>query len=334
MSAKYRNNWTEANLAEVQSEMLKLLLIVDKICRENSLQYWLDGGTLLGAIRHSGVIPWDDDTDICLLKKDYDKLLLLLKQEEKKNQEIFLLFYNKSDRCYWSEYLCSRDIILETYGQPFKPCLIDITPIKSILPSEEQEDRKKTDIANYFIRGKIKYPKEFDKKYRKKTLQEAMNIKKEFMDYYNNTYMPSCANKTSDSLFTYAYGDSIVNNHRDYYSYSDIFPLKEIFFEGHKLYIPNKTDTYLSILYGDYMSLPPVLARKPVNKKYYHCHNISASLHYAEIYTKEKNLIFYKQSSYLYKLYRGYVVLRNKGFKVLLTALINHFSIKKPTHKL
>lgn len=67
--------YTVEGLEKVHEEMLRLLLIIDTIAKENNIPYWIDGGSLIGIVRHKGFIPWDDDLDISLLKKDYLRLI-------------------------------------------------------------------------------------------------------------------------------------------------------------------------------------------------------------------------------------------------------------------
>ncbi len=62
---------------KMQHILLRLLSIFDHICTTHNLEYWIDGGTLLGAIRHKGFIPWDDDVDVCMSEKNYSKFLEL-----------------------------------------------------------------------------------------------------------------------------------------------------------------------------------------------------------------------------------------------------------------
>ena len=80
-------------LRKAQLRMLAILIEVDKICRKYNISYWLDYGTLLGAVRHQGFIPWDDDLDICVLRKDYKRLRKVLIAELSK-QYLFLDWKN------------------------------------------------------------------------------------------------------------------------------------------------------------------------------------------------------------------------------------------------
>ena len=69
--------YTKEQLKHLQSILLLMLIEFDRVCRENDLKYYLCGGTLLGAVRHKGFIPWDDDVDVLMPRDDYEKLLAL-----------------------------------------------------------------------------------------------------------------------------------------------------------------------------------------------------------------------------------------------------------------
>ena len=64
----------EGQTREVQLANLAMLVDFDKICKMENIRYWLDGGTLLGAIRHKGFIPWDDDIDLGMFREEYEKI--------------------------------------------------------------------------------------------------------------------------------------------------------------------------------------------------------------------------------------------------------------------
>lgn len=64
-----------AMMKRAWAAQMEVLEVVDEICQRNGLQYFADWGTLLGAIRHQGFIPWDDDIDICMKRKDYNQLI-------------------------------------------------------------------------------------------------------------------------------------------------------------------------------------------------------------------------------------------------------------------
>lgn len=77
-----KKEMSEISLREIQLSELELLKKIDKFCKKNNIQYCIAYGTLLGAIRHKGFIPWDDDIDIVLMRKDFDKFCELIKKEK------------------------------------------------------------------------------------------------------------------------------------------------------------------------------------------------------------------------------------------------------------
>lgn len=73
-------NLSEKELRNLQLIELEMLIEVDRICRKNNIKYSLDGGTLLGAIRHKGFIPWDDDLDVMFTHVEYENFIRLAKR--------------------------------------------------------------------------------------------------------------------------------------------------------------------------------------------------------------------------------------------------------------
>lgn len=68
------------DLKEVQHAVLGIMKDIDKVCTENHIKYWLYAGTLIGAVRHNGFIPWDDDLDVAMLREDYERFLKVAPQ--------------------------------------------------------------------------------------------------------------------------------------------------------------------------------------------------------------------------------------------------------------
>lgn len=101
-----RFNPEGSDLRKMQLRMLEMLKYIDKICRENNIKYWLSSGSCLGAVRHGGFIPWDDDLDVEMEKTDYDKLMKILSKTN--NSQYKLQNYN-TDNEYVHKFSKLRD---------------------------------------------------------------------------------------------------------------------------------------------------------------------------------------------------------------------------------
>jgi len=256
------------NLRRSQLLQLSLLKRVIKICENNKLQYWIDSGTLLGAVRHKAFIPWDDDLDICLTKLDYDKLIPILYQETLKDNSIFLKYFKNDKIQSYVENFCSTEIVMKENNGMFTSCRIDIFPMKLVEDTDEtkDKDREITDNAYFFMHGYYRYNKN-KPSYNIKNIHHAKQVKLDFMNYFNNEFMKNNYDKSdySDLLLSYSYGSILAKKVSNYYKYTDVFPLKKIKFEDIMVSVPNNFDVYLKSLYGDYMRLPKLNQRVPFN---------------------------------------------------------------------
>lgn len=93
-------------LRQMQERMLHVYQAIDDICRRHSIPYWLSGGSMLGAVRHRGFIPWDDDLDIEMLRPDFERLMQILPREL---PEDMALQWHTTDPNYFFQYAKVRD---------------------------------------------------------------------------------------------------------------------------------------------------------------------------------------------------------------------------------
>ena len=234
-------------LRKAQLRMLDILIEVDKICKKHNIMYWLDFGTLLGCVRHGGFIPWDDDLDIGLLQKDYNKLRKILQNEL---PEQFAFEDWKTIKEYPFKHGKVRD--LHSYYED---------------PSDKSKNRPKTIYIDLFPRTKtltFKRRKTLNTLYGKIFGQihwEKHNILKRivaFSVYPIITAVVWIAQKIADCSKTdklaHIYGGDSLLFHQCFMK--DVFPLRVGNFEGYSFPVPNNTDSYLTNQYGDYMKIP------------------------------------------------------------------------------
>jgi len=228
------------NLKKAKNIMLEILIEVDKICKKYDINYWLDSGTLLGAVRHKGFIPWDDDLDISMSIDDYYKFIKIAQGELPTYMQLQTKEIEKDFPYDFAKIRDNRGKIIEeheknknvTYNQGI---FIDIIPVIFI-----------KDLCFYKVLYKFNFLviKLFSYKY--------LNINKirQFLIKIHDK-MHSINNKTviRSGRFTEL---------NFYIRKEDLFPLKKIQFENYDFYIPNKPEEYLKSLYGNnFMQLPP-----------------------------------------------------------------------------
>lgn len=259
----------QLNLEEAKDRLLKLLVFFDEVCRKHNIDYWIDGGTLLGAVRHDGFIPWDDDIDVCILDEDFDKMLVALKSELKTKKDYIL--YN-SHRPYpvFSDFLGDSRVI--TSGNV--PLRIDLLRVKSMKNDSDliKKDREVQNLLSYFmetyheeseIRGELK-EKFYDNR--------GYERRRKFMTWFLKDYVPNLPKDDTEKLiYNYNFGDMFVKKERVWYNHEQIFPLSSIKFEGHEFKAPCNISSYLTVLYGENYMTPP-------DKKYQVVHSDKFSL--------------------------------------------------------
>lgn len=265
----------QVSSTEQKKIMLEILNYIDKVCSKYGIFYSLSGGTLLGAVRHAGFIPWDDDIDIMLTRNNYDKLI---HQLEKEPGEYTFFNFSVSGYKYVFAKLCSSVTYQRSPSSEIASLgiFIDIFPIDS-LPTQSverekfvkevnqlQRDATMADFHSYagsdtYLKKLIKTFLYFPKFYRlsreqamKKRLEE-LNLK---MQQYNDADTKYVGFVCSRYALT---KEKFPREIFEEYSYYE--------FEGRKYQGIKDADVYLKQLYGDYMQMPP--KNKQVNHDFY-----------------------------------------------------------------
>jgi len=248
--SKYNGEGTM--LRKAQLRMLDILVAIDKICRKHNINYFLDGGTLLGAVRHKGFIPWDDDVDIMVFKKDYKKLRKILIAELPEQYFFSDITTNKYHICGFAK-VKDRNSVVEGAildKSKFQGVFVDIFTCSYAYSSKFRK------LVNFFHRrvhrelflnGDI-----FCKSRFRRGFNFAIALTSFPFVYLLFFFHKILAAMKNNRLLSY----DLITTHVTYPE--DIFyPPIEIEFEGKMFLCVNNTDKYLSILYGNYLQIPP-----------------------------------------------------------------------------
>jgi lipopolysaccharide cholinephosphotransferase len=262
----------QETLIKLHSVLLELLDEFVRICEENNLTYFLTSGTLLGAVRHKGFIPWDDDIDVAMPRNDYEKFLDIYGDLKETSYYVLSDRYSKNIIPFYEPFakLCKKDTLFAEKSRPsfsHTGIYIDIWPYdKCILPFLNLRT-KMIKFTWRLYRFKINHnetPKNKVKIFIAQIL--CFLLSERFLDsLHKKLYLLFNKYDTKYvSFFSGRYG-----YRKETHKYNEIYPLIKIPFEGNYYYVPNNFDLYLKKVYGDkYMKLPPVEERVTHDPEY------------------------------------------------------------------
>lgn len=250
-------------LPKVKSEELNILKSVDEICRKNDIKYSLAYGTLLGAIRHKGFIPWDDDIDIWMTQEEYDRFESVWENEHPQN----LILQNKNNSPDFTQSFTKIRKDNTTFLQPYenkykyhKGFFIDIFILERVADSKIKKTFQKIISILYlmFVRG---YAPKNNGKFKRiigKTILSLFPKKSHFyIQKHLHIVLKKLQGSNNQPLFDGATFEGI--NRKFPNDMMDNF--EEILFQGEKFFVTSKWDEILKNRYGNYYELPPVEQR-------------------------------------------------------------------------
>lgn len=249
----------ETNLKKLQKQEIEVLDEIVRICDKHQLEYFLVGGTCLGAIRHKGFIPWDDDIDIAMPREDYEKFIKIAIEEI---DDKYFIQCNLTDPEYYlgfikirknnTTFIQQREFDTNSHQGFF----VDIFPLDYTDNVNSLGLRINITLAKNLTETML-----YKKKYKKyKELRHPMvsalglpfSIKQ--LQKIVNKLMQKQNNK--EHIYTGSFAGA-YHYKKDTFPMDKVFPSSLVEFEGKKYKTFNDPNWYLEHLYGDYMKLPP-----------------------------------------------------------------------------
>lgn len=246
---------------ELQALELAILLDVNEVCKKHNIKFFLGEGTLLGAIRHKGFIPWDDDVDLIMPREEYERFLKVAPEELGEKYEVQ---HSTTVENYWSPFIKVRSLADDSkFRQGHISHLTDKNgPYIDIFPMEYVPQKKSLKIYKVaffirFYRGMLSY---------KLGLRQPKHFRGELLKLVSRLYSVKAIHNGLDKNFK-AFGKGempYIATFSSYHPLSCQIVESEAYdkqldwdFEGYKLPVPNGYDKILTTIYGDYMTPPP-----------------------------------------------------------------------------
>lgn len=245
-------------MTEKQKYLLKLFREVDEICREHNLRYVLAGGSLIGALRHEGFVPWDDDVDLYMPRPDWEKFTEICKTELPPDREIQCSEVDRNYTNSFPRYASTNTCVIHKSQIIGKDCggeIIDILTLDPVPADDKEYEKYRTHMMIYsdLINISVGYSDRWE-------IPASMYLK------YLLSYIFLGKKRTLAKLekIMFSYKEEECDRYAMrwggcpfLFDKDMMFPVKEGIFEGKKAMIPNKCSDYLIWHYGDEWSYMP-----------------------------------------------------------------------------
>ena len=256
-------------LKRLHKLQLEMLCDLDSICKKYDLKYFAVFGTALGAVRHGGFIPWDDDIDVGMLREDYDTFIRVVEKEMGDKYQIMTPEVDKNYACCVTKFQ-RKGTRFVSYLSDKLDCdqciFIDIFPFDCIAPTSQKA--KNQQLITLFLDRLIYLcgsahpiiPYEGMKHHIYAVICWCIHYVLKIFHFSPRViyrmFVKECAKYNHMKLKNYtSFGDGASLKYHA--KYNEIFPIKETKYEDISIQMMNNTDVHLKRTYGDYMQLPP-----------------------------------------------------------------------------
>ena len=255
-------------MQELRTCQLNILDFIDGLCKKHNLKYCIDYGTLLGAVRHKGYIPWDDDIDISMLRDDYDKLIEICKKEPDRRYRLSCVELDPDCMYSFGKFIDTHTVLYEL-GDTDKGIktgvFVDVF-VYDNAPADEAERNRAFDRLDFL--GKLRHlqiPRNEDSLSIRSLLIIALRkiVAVLFPKQYFTKRIVEAAGKFK-KLNTGLVSDFTCQYYNARWCVDKkIFEEQiEVDFEGKKYKAPKRYDEWLRLQYGNYMKLPSIEEQK------------------------------------------------------------------------
>lgn len=267
--------YSAEDLKKLQQVELDMLRTVDAFCRKHDIGYFLDGGTCIGAVRHGGFIPWDDDIDLGMMREDYERFVRLFEEEPPEGYSIHT-FQNTKNYSYMFAKVYregTKFLARESLDAGLDSCIyLDVFAYDYVNPAMDEGELAKCInramlwqrmIYLYYTPNPAIQPTASFRALKRVLCRGAHKA-------VRLLFSPEAlAAKYDRFVARIAEGGSPEASERiccvqDFGSLrtDDVLPPQAVAFEGEPFLAPRDIDAYLTMMYGDYMTLPPEDKRK------------------------------------------------------------------------